>query len=234
MCCMFACVFDRQSDPLNDPGLYPAATFADLFAVDYPANAAKIRGVLAYFQAMEETTAAAAAAYGAGTAGDGSSLGAAGGLVASPPLSQQYLVYRRVSARLPGMAEDVETALARRAAEGSGDVDGPADPLRPRPLASAAASPSGRSGRGGAGHAAGSPLAFDAFAAVSAPLLPITVHETGSIDDSGEASLRADFANEYIGGGTIGGGAVQEVRWRGVGWGGRGAGAPLAGARCRR
>lgn len=43
----------------------------------------------------------------------------------------------------------------------------------------------------------------------SFPLQPLTVHPTGSIEDSTDA-LQADFANEYIGGAAISYGCVQE------------------------
>ena len=57
---------------------------------------------------------------------------------------------------------------------------------------------------------AGGPAALHAhLAACAAPLLPLHVRREGSIHDA-RGALQADFANRYIGGGTLGGGCVQE------------------------
>ncbi|KAK6195964.1 hypothetical protein SNE40_001280 [Patella caerulea] len=41
-------------------------------------------------------------------------------------------------------------------------------------------------------------------------LCPITIHHKGCIEDIGSSSMEVDFANKYIGGGSLGKGAVQE------------------------
>ncbi|CAI7860045.1 unnamed protein product, partial [Closterium sp. NIES-53] len=42
------------------------------------------------------------------------------------------------------------------------------------------------------------------------PLCALVVHERGTIEDDGTGCVQVDFANAFLGGGTLGSGCVQE------------------------
>lgn len=178
---MFLCVFDPSSDP--DGGMYNDCSFGIVLGATHDSDIAKMQCFLQYFETMRLATRRETAAPPAAPAPTAPpAIG-----VSTPALPAGMLeldaciIFRRLELRHWSQMD-------------SGNLSHP--PAIPSGTSAAAA------------VLAADTAAYGYFTSCARPLLPMKVEDVGGIDDA-IGSLKADFANEYIGGGTLSGASVR-------------------------